>query len=114
MVSNFAFIPPTFKDLAEATRKAEGYIMGDPRTACFHARFALEAAVHWLYRHDSSLSMPYDSSLGALIHDPCFRNLLPEAVFQKARVIQQVGNQAAHDPRPLIAGPRCSATDGLN
>jgi type I restriction enzyme R subunit len=100
-MSNFAFLPPTFKDLAEATRKAEGYIMGDPRTACFHARFALEAAVHWLYRHDSSLSMPYDSSLGALIHDPCFRNLLPEAVFQKARVIQQVGNKAAHDPRPL-------------
>jgi type I restriction enzyme R subunit len=100
-MSNFAFLPTSFRDLAEATRKAEGYIMGDPRTACFHARFALEAAVHWLYRHDSSLSMPYDSSLGALIHDPCFRNLLPEAVFQKARVIQQVGNQAAHDPRPL-------------
>ena len=100
-MSNFAFLPTSFRDLAEAARKAEGYIMGDPRTACFHARFALEAAVHWLYRHDSSLSMPYDSSLGALIHDPCFRNLLPEAVFQKARVIQQVGNQAAHDPRPL-------------
>jgi type I restriction enzyme R subunit len=100
-MSNFAFLPTSFRDLAEAARKAEGYIMGDPRTACFHARFALEAAVHWLYRHDTSLRMPYDSSLGALIHDPCFRNLLPEAVFQKARVIQQVGNQAAHDPRPL-------------
>jgi len=30
MNSNFAFLPPAFKDLAEAARKAEGQIMGDP------------------------------------------------------------------------------------
>jgi type I restriction enzyme R subunit len=101
MSSNFAFLPPAFKDLADAARKAEGHIMGDPRAACFHARFALEAAVLWLYRYDSSLRLPYDSSLGALIHDPGFKNLLPEAVFQKARVIQQVGNQAVHEQRPI-------------
>ncbi len=35
-LSNFAFLPPAFKDLAEASRKAEGHIMGDPRAACFH------------------------------------------------------------------------------
>ncbi len=100
-MSNFAFLPPAFKDLAEASRKAEAQIMGDPRAACFHARFALEAAVRWLYRYDTSLRMPYDTSLGAMIHDPGFRNLLPEAVFQKARIIQQVGNQAVHEPRPI-------------
>jgi type I restriction enzyme R subunit len=100
-MSNFAFLPPAFKDLAEASRKAEEHIMGDPRAACFHARFALEVAVRWLYRYDTSLRMPYDSSLGAMIHDPGFRNLLPEAVFQKARIIQQVGNQAVHEPRPI-------------
>ena len=44
-MSNFTFLPPTFKDLAEASRKAEEQIMGDPRAACFHACFALEAAV---------------------------------------------------------------------
>ena len=100
-MSNFAFLPPAFKDLAEACRKAEEQIMGDPRAACFHARFALEVAVRWLYRYDTSLRMPYDSSLGAMIHDPGFRNLLPEAVFQKARIIQQVGNQAVHEARPI-------------
>lgn len=100
-MSNFAFLPPAFKDLAEASRKAEEHIMGDPRAACFHARFALEAAVRWLYRYDTSLRMPYDSSLGAMIHDPGFRNLLPEAVFQKARIIQQVGNQAVHEQKPI-------------
>lgn len=75
--------------------------MGDPRAACFHARFALESAVHWLYRHENSLRKPYDQSLGALLHEPTFQNLLPESVFQKARVIQQVGNQAVHDARPI-------------
>ena len=80
---------------------AEGHILGDPRAACFHARFALEAAVHWLYRHDASLRMPYDNKLGALLHEPTFMNLLPEAVFQKARVIQKVGNIAVHQTKPV-------------
>jgi type I restriction enzyme R subunit len=100
-MSNFAFLPTEFRPIAEAAAKAEGHIPGDPRAACFHARFTLEAIVHWLYRHDASLHMPYETSLGALLHEPSFQNLLPEAVFQKARVIQKVGNQAVHEPRPI-------------
>lgn len=100
-MSNFAFVPQTFGDVAPAAIKAESYIKGDPRSACFHTRFALERIVDWLYRHDTSLQMPYDQTLGALLHEPCFQNLLPEAVFQKARVIQKVGNQAVHSARPI-------------
>src|SRR5690554_1415503 len=100
-MSNFAFLPDDFNAIAESARRAEGHIAGDPRAACFHARFTLEAIVHWLYRFDSSLRMPYDHSLGALLHEPTFQNLLPEAVFQKARVIQKVGNQAVHHARPV-------------
>ncbi|MCC1498120.1 DEAD/DEAH box helicase family protein [Alcanivorax sp. 1008] len=100
-MTNFAFLPNDFKELSQAATLAEGHILGDPRAACFHARFALEAAVHWLYRHDASLRMPYDNKLGALLHEPTFMNLLPEAVFQKARVIQKVGNIAVHQTRPI-------------
>lgn len=100
-MTNFAFLPNDFKALSQAATLAEGHILGDPRAACFHARFALEAAVHWLYRHDASLRMPYDNKLGALLHEPTFMNLLPEAVFQKARVIQKVGNIAVHQTRPI-------------
>ena len=100
-MTNFAFLPNDFKDLSQAASRAEGHILGDPRAACFHARFALEAAVHWLYRHDASLRMPYDNKLGALLHEPTFMNLLPEAVFQKARVIQKVGNIAVHQTKPI-------------
>jgi type I restriction enzyme R subunit len=100
-MSNFTFAPKELRSILEAATKAEGHIMSDPRAACFHARFALEGAVHWLYRHDSSLNMPYARKLGALLHEPSFQNLLPEAVFQKARIIQKVGNQAVHSTRPI-------------
>lgn len=100
-MTNFAFLPAPFRDIAEAARRAEGHVMGDPRAACFHARFTLEAIVHWLYRHDRALRMPYDHSLGALLHEPSFQNLLPEAVFQKARAIQKMGNLAVHQTRPV-------------
>jgi len=100
-MSNFAFLPSTFRSIADSAKRAEGHIMGDSRAACFHARFTLEAVVHWLYRHDPSLRMPYDNSLGALLHEPTLQNLLPQAVFQKARVIQKVGNQAVHSQRPI-------------
>ena len=100
-MSNFSFLPSAFSSIAESATRAEGHILGDPRAACFHARFTLEAAVHWLYRHDPSLRMPYDHSLGALLHEPSFQNLLPQAVLQKTRVIQKVGNQAVHHARPI-------------
>ncbi|MDD2600136.1 MAG: DEAD/DEAH box helicase family protein [Kiritimatiellae bacterium] len=100
-MSNFAFFPQSFKVVAESAVKAESYIMGDPRAACFHARFALEALVHWLFRHDAALTMPYDHSLGALLHAPSLMELLPQAVFHKARVILKEGNQAVHNGRPV-------------
>ena len=67
------------------------------------ARRALEAAVHWLYRHDRDLQAPYDTKLGALLHEPSFQNLLPQEVYQKARLIQQEGNQAVHSNRAIHA-----------
>ncbi|MFI4854812.1 MAG: DEAD/DEAH box helicase family protein, partial [Phycisphaerales bacterium JB065] len=100
-MSNFSFMPSPFRAITDSARKAEGHILGDARAACFHARFALEAIVHWLYRHDSHLSLPYDQSLGALLHDPTFQNRIPQPIFQKAKVIQKQGNQAVHSQRPV-------------
>ena len=113
-MSNFAFLPDVFRSIAESTARAEGYIRGDPRAACFHARFTLEAAVHWLYRHDPSLSLPYDDSLGALLHEPSFQNLVPQAVFQKTRVIRKLGNRAVHDARPVTESEALQAVKELH
>lgn len=98
-MSNFSFMPTSFRAITDSARKAEGHIMGDPRAACFHARFSLEAIVHWLYRHDAQLQLPYDQSLGALLHDAGFQSRLTETIFQKAKVIQKQGNRAVHDRR---------------
>ena len=103
-MSNFAWMPDDFRQIAEAAGKAESHIHADPRAACFYARFGLESIVHWMYRHDPGLRMPYDNNLGALLHEPSFQNLVPEKVFQKARVIQRVGNDAAHSRRAFGEG----------
>lgn len=100
-MSNFAFLAKPFATIEADATRAEGYIHGDPRSACFYARRALEAAVHWLYRHDRELRAPYDTKLGALLHEPSFQNLLPQAVYRKARLIQQAGNQAVHSTREV-------------
>ncbi len=75
--------------------------MGDPRGACFYARRALEVAVRWLYEHDSSLKLPYDDNLSALLHEPSFRNGIGPARFAKARLIKDIGNQAVHSNKPI-------------
>jgi len=101
MASNFTFLDAHHADLAAHARKAEELVHTAPRAACFYARFALEAAVHWLYEHDTYLELPYDHKLGALVHEQTFKDNLPPGLFGKVRTVLKVGNQAAHNPRPL-------------
>ncbi len=67
MTTNFAFLPPEFRTNGESATRAEGHIMGDPRAACFHARFALESAVHWLYHHSNRPVRRYDALQAAIV-----------------------------------------------
>ena len=97
----FAFLQPEWPAVYEAARKAADAVYPDPRTACFYARRGLELAVAWAYKHDDSLRLPYQDNLSALIHEPTFKAAAGEAVFSKARVIAQLGNQAVHSPRPI-------------
>ncbi|RWX44400.1 hypothetical protein H206_02118 [Candidatus Electrothrix aarhusensis] len=113
-MSNFAFLPADFRTIAETATQAEGHIMGDPRAACFHARFTLEAIVHWLYRHDSSLHQPYARNLGALLFETTFQDLLPQAVLHKAQLIHKLGNAAVHNPRPVPTTSALQAVKDLH
>ena len=56
----------------------------DPRTSCFYARRATELIVNWIYKADSTLRLPYQDNLGALLHEPTFKQAVGEAVFNKA------------------------------
>jgi len=100
-LSQFSFLGREWPDVYEAARKAEAAVLPDPRTSCFYARRALELAVAWAYKADASLRLPYQDNLSALIHEPTFKAAAGEAVFNKARIITRLGNQAAHSHRPI-------------
>ncbi len=100
-MSQFAFLQREWPAVFEAAAKAEAAVRADPRTACFYARRTLELAVHWAYKHDAALRLPYQDNLSALIHEPSFKRTAGEAVFNKARVINTLGNRAVHSHRAV-------------
>jgi len=55
MASNFDFLRDRYPSLFEPATQAESLIYAAPRASCFYARFALEQAVHWLYKNDTYL-----------------------------------------------------------
>jgi len=101
-MSNFAFLQSEWPLFHEAAVKAEGMVNTDPRAACFYARRTLELAVKWLYKHERSLRLPYRENLSALIHEPSFRLTVGEALFAKAQIIKELGNQAVHSTRKVL------------
>jgi len=111
--SQFEFIRAGWPDVFDAAVRAESAARSDPRTSCFYARRALELAVVWIYKHDPSTSLPYQESLSALIHDPTFKNTVGPALFAKARLIKDLGNLAAHSPKPLQEKDSLRATEDL-
>jgi len=100
-MSHFTFLVAEWPVVAEAASKAGAAVRSDPRTACFYARRALELAVQWVFTHDPALKLPYQDNLSALIHEPTFKATAGTAVFTKARLLIQLGNQAVHSPRPI-------------
>jgi type I restriction enzyme R subunit len=102
-MTNFAFLKAEWPELYTASVQAEALARSDPRTACFHVRRALEIATKWLYKSDRSLHVPYDTTLSALIHEPTFRELVGPAIFNKARIVKDLGNEAVHGARQMNA-----------
>jgi type I restriction enzyme, R subunit len=99
--SPFQFLHHEWPDVYEAATKAAAAAYPDPRTACFYARRALELAVSWVFKSDASVRLPYQDNLSALIHEPTFKTTAGEAIFNKARVINTLGNQAVHSHRAI-------------
>lgn len=100
-MSNFTFLKSEWPELHDAASKAEALAYPDARTACFHARRGLELLVHWLYKHDAALRLPYQDNLSALLHEPTFKTTAGAAVFAKAVLVNRLGNAAVHGHRPV-------------
>ena len=101
MASNFEFLKEQFPKLYNHATRTESMGIAAPRASCFYARFTLEQAVLWLYDNDAYLRPPYDNNLGALIHEPTFKDNLKPGLFAKIRAIHKVGNNAAHSSRKI-------------
>jgi len=83
-MSQFAFLAPEWPALHDAAAKAESLVYPDPRAACFYARRALELAVHWIYKNDGDLKLPYQESLSTLIHELSFWNTVGPMISAKS------------------------------
>ena len=94
--ANFVFLKQEFPHAAESASFAERHVFGDPRASCFHARHALERLLKRVYKVEKTLKPPKVTNLDGYISDPAFRELVPEAVWQKAEYIRRAGNVAAH------------------
>src|ERR1700730_14110277 len=101
MSSQSDFLGSEWRDVFDSASKAEALVRADARTSCFYARRALELAVHWLYKSDRSLKLPYSESLSALIFEPTFRDTIGSARLTKARIIKDLGNLAVHSHKPI-------------
>ena len=111
--SQFEFLRDEWPMLFEPAAQAESLVYADSRSACFHARRALELAVHWLYKHDAALKLPYQDDLSALIHAPSFRNAVGPAIFAKIKVVKDLGNLAVHSHKPVRQLDALAATKEL-
>lgn len=109
MSTNFGFLQTEWPQIYESAVKAESFSIPDPGTACFHARRTLELVMHWLYRSDSRLRLPYQDNLDALIHEPTFVNVAGSRIQTKAQLIKSIGNRAVHADRRVT-----SKDDALN
>src|ERR1019366_7334940 len=100
-MSNFSFLEAEWSNVHDSAAKAERDATSDPRTSCFYARRAVELMIHWLYKADASLVLPYQDSLSALVHEPTFKDAVGETIFNKVLLISRIGNRAVHDHRAI-------------
>ena len=68
--------------------------------------------VNWLYRSETHPQDPFETTLSARIHEATFRNLVGQPLVAKARIVKDLGNKAAHEPRAVPfadASRRCAS-----
>ena len=95
-MSNFGFVEAEWPDLHAEAVRAERFAFVDPRSSCLYARRALEFALTWLYRVDTSLTPPYKDDLSAMLYEPTLRTLVGPALQAKMDLIRRQGNAAVH------------------
>ena len=102
-MTNFDFLKKDrqFASFADVAITAEKVLHIDPASCVFNCRRAMEFAVKWMYSVDSSLTMPWDDKLAALINDEAFREIVGIDIFERMKVIRILGNRTAHKSKKI-------------
>jgi type I restriction enzyme R subunit len=96
MTTNFSIFPTAWHELTRTAAEAERQVYAAPMYAAMLCRKSLEEWVRWIYEHDGSLEMPYDTSLNALLHAPEFKELVAPSQFNQINLVRKIGNNAVH------------------
>tara|TARA_R100000935_G_scaffold10692_1_gene21364 strand:+ start:22101 stop:25541 length:3441 start_codon:yes stop_codon:yes gene_type:complete len=95
-MSNFNFLQNEFPEIYREAVSAEKHTFKEPRYSTILSRATLEKAINWLYENDVDLELPYDTKLGALLHNQDFKDILKPSMHRELDVIRLTGNNAAH------------------
>ena len=96
MNSNFLFLQKEFPAIFNEISDAEKHTFTAPRYAALLCRSTLEKTIFWLYQNDEDLELPYDTKLGALLHNDSFKAILKPSMLIELDVVRLYGNNAAH------------------
>lgn len=96
MNSNFSFLQHEFQEIYREILEAEKHTFTAPRYSALLCRSALEKTLFWLYKNDEDLELPYDTKLGALLHNESFKNILKPSMLVELDIVRLNGNNAAH------------------
>lgn len=102
-MSNFDFLKQNkiFNNFSESCVEAENGIGLNTVTCSILCRRALELGVKWLYANDNDLTIPYQDTLSALVHDITFKNIIDEKLLKQIEYIIKLGNFAVHNNKKI-------------
>ena len=112
-MSNFAFLAAEFPAVHEAAVEAERQAGVSPTAAAFFAGKAVEVAVKWAFRADPNLTLPYQDNLGALLHEPTFKQRGGRGGVRQGEIHQSLGNRAVHEDKRESRRRRAGAVSEL-
>ena len=100
---NFTFLKnkTEFQDFASTCIEAEKGLMVSPANCAILTRRALEQAVHYMYKNDIDLQMPYRDNLSALVNEYTFKEIIPTEIYEGIRYVITLGNFAVHTSRKV-------------
>ena len=112
-MSCFSFLAADFPEIHAEAVEAERLTLLKPRMACIYARRVVEQSVKWAFRYDRSLSTPFETTVSAMLHDPVFKALAGQQIFQRAKDVNKIGNRAVHETTDISQRDAVTALSGL-